>query len=77
MTGSLQLREYPGEIVHLSCPKCGADRLMAQDWTENLTPDEAQAALDVLAAHKGPLTVREAVEVRKLKLALQAKAKER
>jgi hypothetical protein len=23
MTGSLQLREYPGEIVRLSCPKCG------------------------------------------------------
>jgi hypothetical protein len=50
---------------------------MAHDWTENLTPDEAQSALDVLAAHKGRLTVREAVEVRKLKLALQAKAKER
>ena len=41
------------------------------DWTENLTPDEAQAALDALAAHKG--SVREAVEVRKLKLALRAK----
>ena len=23
MTGSLQLREYSGEIVRLSCPKCG------------------------------------------------------
>jgi hypothetical protein len=23
MTGSLQLREYPGEIVRLSCAKCG------------------------------------------------------
>jgi hypothetical protein len=23
MTGSLQLREYPGEIVRLSCSKCG------------------------------------------------------
>jgi len=23
MTGSLQLREYPGEIIRLSCPKCG------------------------------------------------------
>jgi hypothetical protein len=22
-TGSLQLREYPGEIVRLSCEKCG------------------------------------------------------
>jgi hypothetical protein len=47
------------------------------DWTKDLTPDEAQAALDALAAHKSPLTVREAVEVRKLKLALQAKAKGR
>jgi len=25
MTGSLRLREYPGEIVRLSCPKCGGD----------------------------------------------------
>jgi hypothetical protein len=23
MTGSLQLHEYPGELVRLSCPKCG------------------------------------------------------
>jgi hypothetical protein len=23
MTGSLRLREYPDEIVRLSCPKCG------------------------------------------------------
>ena len=23
MNGSLQLREYPGEIVRLSCEKCG------------------------------------------------------
>jgi hypothetical protein len=23
MSGSLQLVEYPGEIVRLSCPKCG------------------------------------------------------
>ena len=23
MTGSLQLHEYPGEVVRLSCPKCG------------------------------------------------------
>jgi hypothetical protein len=23
MSGALQLREYPGEIVRLSCPKCG------------------------------------------------------
>jgi hypothetical protein len=23
MNGSLQLHEYPGDIVRLSCPKCG------------------------------------------------------
>jgi hypothetical protein len=23
MTGSLQLRDYPGDLVRLSCPKCG------------------------------------------------------
>ena len=50
---------------------------MDTDWTKDLTPDEARAALDALTAHKSPLTVREAVEVRTLKLALQAKAKGR
>jgi hypothetical protein len=24
MTGSLQLQEYPGDIVRLSCPKCSS-----------------------------------------------------
>jgi hypothetical protein len=41
------------------------------DWTENLTPDEAQAALN---ANKAPITAREAVEILKLRRALQAKA---
>jgi hypothetical protein len=50
---------------------------MDTDWTKDLTLDEARAALDALAAHKSPLTVREAVELRKLKLALQAKAEGR
>jgi hypothetical protein len=50
---------------------------MDNDWTENLTPDEAQAALDVLKANRAPLTVREAVELRKLKLALKAKLDKR
>jgi|RhiMetStandDraft_8_1073273.scaffolds.fasta_scaffold01281_5 hypothetical protein len=50
---------------------------MDTDWTKDLKPDEAQAALDALAAHKAPLTVREAVELRKLKLALQEKAEGR
>ena len=47
---------------------------MAQDWTENLTPDEAQAALEALNANKAPVTAREAVEILKLHRALQAKA---
>jgi hypothetical protein len=46
---------------------------MAQDWTENLTPDEAQAALDVLKAHQVPVTAREATELLKLRRVLQAK----
>jgi hypothetical protein len=47
------------------------------DWIEDLSPDEAQAAIDALNVHKGLLTVREAVEIRKLKLALQAKVEGR
>ena len=47
---------------------------MARDWTESLTCDEAQAALDALNANKGAITAREAVELLKLKRALEAKA---
>jgi hypothetical protein len=25
MSGSIQLHDYPAEIVRLSCPKCGRD----------------------------------------------------
>jgi hypothetical protein len=46
-------------------------------WTKDLTPDEAQAALDVLGGRKGPFTVREAAELRKLKRALQTKVESR
>jgi hypothetical protein len=46
------------------------------DWIEDLSPDEAQAAIDALNAHKDLLTVREAVELQKLKKALQARAHE-
>jgi hypothetical protein len=46
-------------------------------WIKDLEQDQAQAALDALAGHKAPLTVREAVELRKLKLALQVKAEGR
>jgi hypothetical protein len=50
---------------------------MDTDWTKDLTPGEAQVALDALAAHKGAITVREAVELQKLKKALQAKVESR
>jgi hypothetical protein len=50
---------------------------MAQDWTENLMPDEAQAALDVLKANKAPLTAREATELIGLRRTLEAKVSKR
>ena len=43
-------------------------------WMRDLTPDEAQAALDALNANKGAITAREAIELLKLKRALEAKA---
>ena len=48
---------------------------MDTDWTESLTPHEAQAALDGLDAHNQgrALTVNEAYELMKLKSALLAK----
>ena len=46
-------------------------------WTKDLSPDEARAALDALNANKAPITVREAVELRKLGLALKAKLDKR
>ena len=46
-------------------------------WIEDLAPNEAQAALDALVEHKGPYTVNEAVELQKLKKALQAKVEGR
>ena len=50
---------------------------MDTDWTRDLKPDEAQAALDVLKANKTPVTAREATELLKLRRALQAKADRR
>jgi hypothetical protein len=50
---------------------------MAQDWTEILTPDEAQAALDALKANKAAVTAREATELIRLRRALEAKAERR
>jgi hypothetical protein len=46
-------------------------------WTEDLSPDEARAALESLNANKAPTTAREAVELLKLKRALEAKAERR
>ena len=50
---------------------------MPDDWTKDLTPDEAQAALDALNGHKGPYTVNEAYELVQWKRALQARVEER
>jgi hypothetical protein len=46
---------------------------MDTDWTENLMPAEAQAALDALKAQQAPVTAREATELLRLRRALQAK----
>jgi hypothetical protein len=47
------------------------------DWTKNLTPDGAQAALDALNASKAPVTAREAAELLNLRRELQAKVESR
>jgi len=40
MTGSLQLREYPGDMVRLSCPKCGrSGQYRKQNLIERYGPD--------------------------------------
>jgi len=48
---------------------------MDADWTNDLTPDEAQAALDALKANKAPVTAREATELIRLRRVLEAKAR--
>jgi hypothetical protein len=50
---------------------------MDADWTNDLTPDEAQAALDALKANKAPVTAREATELFRLRRVLEAKAEGR
>jgi|RhiMetStandDraft_8_1073273.scaffolds.fasta_scaffold06309_2 hypothetical protein len=50
---------------------------MDTDCTKDLSHDEARATLDALIANKAPVTAREAVEILKLKRALEAKAEER
>jgi hypothetical protein len=47
------------------------------NWIERLSPDEAQAALDSLDAHKGPYSVREATELLRMQKKLQAKVEGR
>jgi hypothetical protein len=47
------------------------------DWTKDLSPDEAQAALEALNANKAPITAMEAVELLMLKRALEANAERR
>jgi hypothetical protein len=42
-------------------------------WTEDLSPDEARAALDALNASKASVTAREATDLIRLQRALQAK----
>ena len=49
---------------------------MDTDWIKDLTPGEAQAALEALNANKAPVTAREAVEIVKLRRALEAKAEQ-
>jgi|GEM_PF-450818 hypothetical protein len=48
---------------------------MDTDWTEDLAPDEAQAALDTLNASNAPTTPTESVELLKLKRALELKVR--
>jgi hypothetical protein len=47
------------------------------NWTEDLTPDEAQAALEALNANQTPVTAREATEIVRLRRVLEAKAERR
>jgi hypothetical protein len=48
---------------------------MDTDWTEDLAPDEAQAALGTLNASNAPTTPTESVELLKLKRALELKVR--
>jgi hypothetical protein len=50
---------------------------MDTDWTKDLKPDEAQAALNALKVNNAPVTAREATELIRLRRALQAKVEER
>ena len=65
--GSIQLRFRHSDLCHSS----------GLSWFDFFMPAEAQAALDALNANKAPITAREAVELLKLKKALQAKVEGR
>jgi hypothetical protein len=47
------------------------------DWTKDLKPDEAKAALDALNANKAPVTATKASELLKLRRVLQAEVEGR
>ena len=49
---------------------------MDTDCIKYLTPGEAQAALEALNANNAPVTAREAVEIVKLRRALEAQAEQ-
>ena len=46
---------------------------MDTDWTRDLNPDEAQAALNAMDRQEPPDTVRGILEIRAMREALQAK----
>jgi hypothetical protein len=50
MSGSLQLREYPGEIVRLSCAKCG--RALSVGSVENLDQSEKSESTGCHSRHR-------------------------
>lgn len=73
-TGTARLRDlqWRGNILIVDYQ---VDGLMDIDWTKNLTLDEAQAALDALDAHNTSVTARQAVELLRLRRALQKVAR--
>jgi hypothetical protein len=57
MSGSLQLREYPREIVRLSCPKCGrAGQYRKQILIERYGTDIQYVGVVPTSIHSRPRT---------------------
>jgi hypothetical protein len=72
------VRCSPGQRVSAISNDAGTFSLSITELTDkwrrkNLTPNEAQAALDALKTHKAPVTPREATELLRLRRTLQAK----